>query len=519
MSEKVIAAELWGVFLLFTGSGGASLDSRSWTKLLRDAGVLDGSYPSGASDVVFAQVCPRGSRRLTFDDFVIALGRVSEQKYGPAPDGFARVVDAVLRCAGPSLSGTRPPELLGIFAKITDSSLYTGSHRHRFDGEGRGLGLAGRDSIAVGSGTTPLYHAGEPVRELAQLLRPAVQRGGTHLSSETARRRAAASPRGEARSPGGGLGSPSSAGTPLHREPPGSAHYGNSPSAGSPQARARTAPSPVFRAGGPIYMSPGAAARAGAAAAAAAAAAEAAAAAAASPAGGARPPPPLAATRFLRMPSTAALDAVFEAYALFGSGSGGGGGAPELSSAAWAKMCRETGLVLGGPVALPAGAGGGRQVPPAAVDVAFAKARGPGRRALAYGPFLTALRLLAVEVFPARARGEARGGEAPGSPAGEAPGSPAGEAAGEAAEAAAVRLAGLIAAAGGPALNVSTDVARVVSAAALGSPDRGLPSVFAKMTDSALYTGAHAHRFDAEGRGRGRAGRDHVPGVDDELAR
>lgn len=31
---------------------------------------------------------------------------------------------------------------------------YTGSHKHRFDEDGNGLGLAGRDSIAKG-GTNP----------------------------------------------------------------------------------------------------------------------------------------------------------------------------------------------------------------------------------------------------------------------------------------------------------------------------------------------------------------------------
>lgn len=39
-----------------------------------------------------------------------------------------------------------------IFDKLTDSSLYTGSHKNRFDATGRGLGLAGRDSTKKGNG-------------------------------------------------------------------------------------------------------------------------------------------------------------------------------------------------------------------------------------------------------------------------------------------------------------------------------------------------------------------------------
>ena len=38
---------------------------------------------------------------------------------------------------------------------MTDTSLYTGSHKHRFDEEGKGKGLEGRDSIAKGKGMVP----------------------------------------------------------------------------------------------------------------------------------------------------------------------------------------------------------------------------------------------------------------------------------------------------------------------------------------------------------------------------
>ena len=36
-------------------------------------------------------------------------------------------------------------------------------------------------------------------------------------------------------------------------------------------------------------------------------------------------------------------------------------------------------------------------------------------------------------------------------------------------------------------------------------------SIFDKLTDSTQYTGTHKHRFDSDGKGRGRAGRDYLP--------
>lgn len=60
-----------------------------------------------------------------------------------------------------------------IFDKLTDPSLYTGSHKHRFDEEGRGRGLEGRDSVAKGLGTNGVtaYYGDGPVVSIAQLVR------------------------------------------------------------------------------------------------------------------------------------------------------------------------------------------------------------------------------------------------------------------------------------------------------------------------------------------------------------
>jgi hypothetical protein len=57
-----------------------------------------------------------------------------------------------------------------VFDRLTDSSGYTGSHKHRFDGQGNGRGMDGRDAIAKGSGTKGVYRGGN-VDSLSQILR------------------------------------------------------------------------------------------------------------------------------------------------------------------------------------------------------------------------------------------------------------------------------------------------------------------------------------------------------------
>jgi hypothetical protein len=61
------------------------------------------------------------------------------------------------RSAAPQAPQQRPqtsPSRKGgnIFDRLTDSSQYTGAHKHRFDSSGRGRGLEGRDRTAVGRG-------------------------------------------------------------------------------------------------------------------------------------------------------------------------------------------------------------------------------------------------------------------------------------------------------------------------------------------------------------------------------
>ncbi|KAI8822048.1 p25-alpha-domain-containing protein [Fimicolochytrium jonesii] len=56
-----------------------------------------------------------------------------------------------------------------VFDRLTDSSGYTGAHKQRFNADGTGKGLAGRDSPAKGG--APGKYRGGDVKDLAQILR------------------------------------------------------------------------------------------------------------------------------------------------------------------------------------------------------------------------------------------------------------------------------------------------------------------------------------------------------------
>ncbi|KXZ47017.1 hypothetical protein GPECTOR_38g253 [Gonium pectorale] len=68
-----------------------------------------------------------------------------------------------------------------IFDKLTDPKLYTGAHKHRFDDNGNGRGLAGRDRIAKGHG----FIAGNSgnVNDLSQITRTHLHTSGAGTPS------------------------------------------------------------------------------------------------------------------------------------------------------------------------------------------------------------------------------------------------------------------------------------------------------------------------------------------------
>ena len=99
------------------------------------------------------------------DGFERALGIVAERR-GVAVAALHALIE---EAGGPASSGTSA-ESSTILKKLTDTTQYTGAHRHRFDSEGRGRGLAGRDSVPKGHGHAPVgAHAAWPDRSPADV--------------------------------------------------------------------------------------------------------------------------------------------------------------------------------------------------------------------------------------------------------------------------------------------------------------------------------------------------------------
>jgi len=142
--------ESFGQFCSFgSASAQTELDNAKWAKLCKDSGLIDKKFTKADMDMTFVKVVPKGKRKMAYSEFVEALRLVATKKGVSSEE-----VSAMVAAAAPSSSGTRA-DTDSVVTHFTDTTKYTGAHKHRFDEKGQGKGLAGRDSVAKGGGSAP----------------------------------------------------------------------------------------------------------------------------------------------------------------------------------------------------------------------------------------------------------------------------------------------------------------------------------------------------------------------------
>ena len=79
------------------------------------------------------------TRKLNFDEFQHALELVADEKGVDVAVVHEKICNGGLALA----TGTKAADK-GVVDRLTDAAGYTGSHKERFDADGKGLGMAGR---------------------------------------------------------------------------------------------------------------------------------------------------------------------------------------------------------------------------------------------------------------------------------------------------------------------------------------------------------------------------------------
>ncbi|CAG9465979.1 unnamed protein product [Pedinophyceae sp. YPF-701] len=128
--EQVFQAyNLWG------GKIPDSMDARGFAHVCKDSKLVGSGLRLGDIDIIHSKVREKGERRISFEQFVYALGLVAEARKEPIDTVVARVA----RAGGPQAHGTTEADTVRLH---DDKSTYTGVYArggpNNFDGPATG---------------------------------------------------------------------------------------------------------------------------------------------------------------------------------------------------------------------------------------------------------------------------------------------------------------------------------------------------------------------------------------------
>ena len=95
------------------------MDSKQFMKLCKDSGLVDTTSTSTAVDLAFTKARAKGTRRLSFADFLVALALLAQEKGVSEAEILSKVAD----CPGPRRNSTTTPDYCRLH---DDKSTFTG---------------------------------------------------------------------------------------------------------------------------------------------------------------------------------------------------------------------------------------------------------------------------------------------------------------------------------------------------------------------------------------------------------
>ena len=104
-----------------------------------------GKITSASVDMAFTKARAAGGdpRVIDYAHFTDALRTLAVEREPagtPPAAALASLTAQLVAKGGPGTSGAVEARTDGVFAKLTDTSLYTGAHKARFDADGHGVG-------------------------------------------------------------------------------------------------------------------------------------------------------------------------------------------------------------------------------------------------------------------------------------------------------------------------------------------------------------------------------------------
>ncbi|XP_076003095.1 tubulin polymerization-promoting protein family member 3 [Genypterus blacodes] len=164
MAESADMEQLLTSFKKFAIHGdakatGKEMNGKNWAKLCKDCKIVDGKNVTGTDvDIVFTKVKQKTSRVITYEEFQKALEELALKKFkGQSKEEALQSLIKLVEGKEPTNVGVTKVAKTATVDRLTDTSKYTGSHKERFDGTGRGKGRGGREELVEKTGYVGAY--------------------------------------------------------------------------------------------------------------------------------------------------------------------------------------------------------------------------------------------------------------------------------------------------------------------------------------------------------------------------
>ncbi|KAG8226347.1 hypothetical protein J437_LFUL014590 [Ladona fulva] len=135
----------------YSKSDGTTITLTQLDKWMKQAKVIDGKMITMTdTGICFNKFKLRTINFSTFEKFIEELASSKKME-------AESLREKLINCGAPGTSGITKVSKTGAVERMTDTSLYTGSHKERFDESGKGKGIKGREDIADTSGYVTGY--------------------------------------------------------------------------------------------------------------------------------------------------------------------------------------------------------------------------------------------------------------------------------------------------------------------------------------------------------------------------
>ncbi|KAM3876802.1 tubulin polymerization-promoting protein family member 3 [Diretmus argenteus] len=164
MAESADMEQLVASFKKFAVHGdtkatGKEMNGKNWAKMCKDCKIIDGKNVTGTDvDIMFTKVKPKTSRVITYEEFQKALVDLAPKRFkDQSKEEAVQSIFQLVEGKEPTNVGITKVVKTATVDRLTDTSKYTGSHKERFDGTGKGKGRGGREELVEKTGYVGAY--------------------------------------------------------------------------------------------------------------------------------------------------------------------------------------------------------------------------------------------------------------------------------------------------------------------------------------------------------------------------